>query len=272
MPGVAWLAATLFLCLSAAGAAEPRRQAPAYSGASIVNAATNETGPLAPLALVSLYGTDLAAVTRAITPDDVRNGQLPTMLIGTGVQIAIDNVAVPILFVSPNQVNFLIPGNVRTGRRLLRLLSNGKAGPDVELQIADSSPGLFQLAENSVIASRPDGSLVTPDSPANPGEIVVIYAAGLGATQPAITGLMIPGGAASISARSRFAVLLNDVPVPDGHILYAGLTPGFAGLYQINCRLPADTPANPEIRLRLFEQTSPPRLHLSVRIAPASLQ
>lgn len=271
MPGVAWLAATLFLCLSA-GAAEPNRQAPVYSGASIVNAATNEPGPLAPLALVSLYGKDLAVVTRAITPDDVRNGQLPTTLIGTGVIIAVDNIAVPILFVSPGQVNFLIPGNVRTGRRLLRLLTNGKAGPEVEIQIAESSPGLFPLAENAVIATRPDGSLVTPESPASPGEWLVIYAAGLGATQPAITGLMIPSAAASISARSRFAVLLNDVPVPDDHIFYAGLTPGFAGLYQINCRLPADTPANPEIRLRLLEQTSPPRLHLSVRTPPASVQ
>jgi len=266
MPAVAWLAATLFLCLIAEGAA------PIYSGASIVNAATNEPGPLAPLGLVSLYGKDLAVVTRAITPDDLRNGLLPTTLIGTGVSIAIDNIAVPILFVSPSQVNFLIPGNLRTGRRLLRLLTNGRAGPDVEIQIADSSPGLFQMAENTVIATRPDGTLITAQSPAVPGEVLVIYAAGLGATLPAVTGLTIPVAAASISARSRFAVLFNGIPAPDDHILYAGVTPGYAGLYQINCRLPIDLPADPEIRLQLPGRTSPPRLHLAVRIPPASLQ
>lgn len=271
MPAVAWLAATLVLC-TIARAAEPTRQAPAYSAAGIVNAATNMLGPLAPLALVSLYGKDLAVVSRAITQDDVRNGQLPTTLIGTGVSIAIDNVAVPILFVSPNQVNFLIPGNIRTGRRQLRLLTNGRAGPDVEIHIADSSPGLFQFGEDTVIATRPDGTLVTSESPAVPGEVLVIYAAGLGATQPAITGLMIPIAAASIIARSQFVVLLNDVPVPDDHILYAGLTPGFAGLYQINCRLPVDTPPDPEIRLRFPGQTSPPRLHLAVRTTAASVQ
>jgi uncharacterized protein (TIGR03437 family) len=271
MPAVAWLAATLVLCVIA-GAAEPNRQLPVYTGASIVNAATSEPGPLAPLGLVSLYGKDLAVVSRAITPDDVRNGQLPTTLIGTGVSIAIDNVAVPILFVSPGQVNFLIPGNIRTGRRRLRLLTNGKAGPEVEIEIAESSPGLFQMSTSAVIATRPDGSLITPESPAVPGEVLVIYAAGLGATQPAITGLIIPHAAASISARSQFAVLLNDVPLPDDHILYAGLTPGFAGLYQINCILPVDTPPDPEIRLRLPGQTSPPRLHLDVRTVPASVQ
>jgi uncharacterized protein (TIGR03437 family) len=270
MPVVAWLAATLALC-RLAGAAEPNRQAPVYSAANIVNAATNEPGPVAPLGLVTLYGKDLAVVSRAITPDDLRNGQLPTTLIGTGVVISIDNIAVPILFVSPGQVNFLIPGNMRTGRRLLRLLTNGKSGPDVEIQIAESSPGLFQLAESAVIAARPNGELISAESPAIPGEVLIIYAAGLGATQPAVTGLMIPHAAASISARSQLLVLLNDVPIPDDHILYAGLTPGYAGLYQINCRLPADTPANPEIRIRLPGQTSPSRLHLDVRAVSAPL-
>jgi uncharacterized protein (TIGR03437 family) len=271
MPAVGWLAATLFLCL-ATGAAEPNRQLPVYSEASIVNAATNEPGPLAPLGLVSIYGKDLAFVTRAIAPDDLRNGQLPTTLIGTGVSVAIDNVAVPIIFVSPNQINFLIPGNIRTGRRQLRLLTNGRAGPDVEVQISDSSPGLFPLEDNAVIATRPDGTLITVDSPAVPGEVLVIYAVGLGATQPAINGLIIPIAAASISARSQFEVLLNDAPVPDNHILYAGITPGYAGLYQINVRLPAGTPPDPEIRLRLPGRISPPRLHLTVRTPPASVQ
>lgn len=271
MPAVAWLAVMLVLCL-ATGAAEPNRQVPIYSAASVVNAATNEPGPLAPLGLASLYGKDLAFVTRAISPDDLRNGQLPTTLIGTGVSVAIDNVAVPIIFVSPNQINFLVPGNIRTGHRTLRLLTNGKSGPDVDVELADSSPGLFPLENNDVIATRPDGSLITVEAPAIPGDILVIYAVGLGMTQPAINGLIVPIAAASISARSQFAVLLNDVAVPDDHILYAGITPGYAGLYQINIRLPADIPPDPEIRLRLPGKTSPPRLHLTVRTPPASVQ
>lgn len=271
MPAVAWLVATLVLC-RLAGAADANRQIPVYSAASIVNAATNEPGPLAPLALVSLYGKDLAFNTRAITTEDVRNGILPTSLIGTGVSVSIDNVAVPILFVSPNQINFLVPGNIRTGRRLLRLYTNGRSGPEVEVVIAESSPGLFSVDAVTVIATRADGSLVTPASPAAPGDILVIYAAGLGTTLPIVSGLIIPNSAAPISARADFAVLLNDVRLPDSEILYAGLTPGFAGLYQINCRLPRDTPPDPEIRIRLPGQISPPRLHLAVRSAQASLQ
>ncbi len=264
MPAVAWIAASLVFC-QVARAAEPDRHTPFYTSESIVNAATNEPGPLAPLGLVSLYGRELSAVTRAISPDDIRNNLLPTSLIGSGVTIAIDNIAVPILFVSPQQVNFLIPGNIRTGKRSLRVVSNGRAGPNVEIQIADSSPGLFRMEEQGIIAVRVDGSLITVESPATPGEVLILYAAGLGITQPAITGLSLPNSAAMISARAQFVVLLNDVPVPDDGILYAGLTPGFAGLYQINCRIPSNAPSDPEIRLRLPGQTSPPRLHLPLR-------
>jgi len=271
MSAVAWLAVTLVFCLSAE-AAEPARHSPTYTAASIVNAATNQPGPLAPLALVSLYGADLAFVTRAISPDDLRNGQLPTTLIGSGVSVAIDNIAVPILFVSPGQINFIVPGNMRTGLRRVRVLNNGKAGPEIEIRIAESSPGLFQMEENAVIATHANGALVTPGDPAIPGEILIFYAAGLGATSPAVTGLTIPNAAASISARPQFALLLNGQPVPDQNILYAGVTPGFAGLYQINCRLPDDTPADPEIRLSLLGQTSPPKLHLTVRPVPPSVQ
>jgi hypothetical protein len=74
-------------------------------------------------------------------------------------------------------------------------LVSGRAGPDVEIIIGDSSPGLFQMEANAVIATRADGSLISPASPAMPGDILILYAAGLGATSPAVTGLTIPAAA-----------------------------------------------------------------------------
>lgn len=259
-----WLFVSM-LAPVATSSAEAIRATPTYTTASIVNAATNVPGPLAPLALVSLYGKDLAFVTRGLTGDDIRNGLLPTTLIGTGVTVLIDNVAIPVLFVSPNQINFLIPANIRTGRRPLRVALNGKTGPEVDIQIADNSPGLFPMDDQRVIATRPDGSLLTPDAPAFSGEILVLYAAGLGLTQPSFTGLTLPNIAASITARRDFALLLNDEAIPDDHILYAGVTPGFAGLYQVNFRVPDTAPPDPEIRLRLPGAVTPQSLRLPLR-------
>ncbi len=257
MPRVLWLGALLANLLWA--------QAPVYNASSIVNAATNQPGAFAPLSLVSLYGSGLSYSTKALKTDEIRNGQLPTVLIGTGVVVSLDSVAVPILFVSPTQVNFLIPGNVRTGLRRLRLSREGAAGPEVEVRIADSAPGLFAMTSQSVIASHTDGRLVSADAPAEPGELIILYAAGLGATLPALSGLTLPTAAASISARRDLGVLLNGEPIADELIFYAGVTPGFAGLYQINFRVPAESAPNPEIRLRLPGQLSPPSLSLPVR-------
>jgi uncharacterized protein (TIGR03437 family) len=259
MPAVAWRAAMLAFCF-VAKAAEPARHLPEYTAASIVNAATNQPGPLAPLALVSLYGAGLATATRAISPDDIRNGALPTVL--GGASIAIDNIAIPILFVSPNQINFLVPGNLRPGRRRLVLQRSGLLGPPVEVLIAEASPGFFRFDQTSIIAVHADGSLLTPAAPAVPGEVLVLYAAGLGLTNPPIPGVNIPYAPAPIAARDRFAVLLNNEPAPDGSILYAGVTPGFAGLYQVNWRVPPGLPPAPEIRLRVGDLLSPPGLLL----------
>ncbi len=44
-------------------------------------------------------------------------------------------------------------------------------------------------------------------------------------------------------------MLLNGVAVDPSKIDYAGVTPGYAGLFQINLTLPDDAPSNPEIRV-----------------------
>ncbi|MBM3783561.1 MAG: hypothetical protein FJW30_04330 [Acidobacteria bacterium] len=264
MPRVLWLGALLVVRLWA--------QAPAYSSSSIVNAATNRPGPLAPLGLVSVYGSNLAIGTRGISIDELRNGLLPTTLNGSGALVSVDNIGIPVLFASPGQLNVLIPGSIRPGRRKLRVAMNGRTGPEVEIDIADTSPGLFQTAGSVAIATRPNGSLLTLDDPAVAGDVVILYAAGLGNTSPAVNGLSIPLNAAPIALRRQFAVLLNGEPIPDENIFYAGVTPGFAGLYQVNFRLPESTASNPEIRLRLPNQTSPPSLTLPVRPAPAPVQ
>ena len=101
------------------------------------------------------------------------------------------------------------------------------------------------------MVTRPDGSLVTESNPARPGEIVILWATGLGPTLPAVGPGELPRGAALLQSFSQFQVSLGGKAVPSGNILYAGAAPGFAGLYQINLLLPEDTGPNPEIRVGL---------------------
>ncbi len=245
---------------------EARRFAPSYASSTVVHAASQQSGTFAPNTIVTLYGRQLAYVTRAIGSDDVRDGVMPTVLSGTGVKVLVDNVPVPLYFVSPGQVNLLLPTGLKEGVRKLHLSLDGIAGPVVEFRVAASAPGLFLQQPGQALAVRLDGTLASQENPARPGDTLILFATGLGPVEgaPPRAG-EVAKAAAALLAMDGFTVKLNDRPVPRNHIYYAGLAPGFAGLYQINLRIPDDAPADPEIRLVTTDAESPPAVRLPLR-------
>jgi uncharacterized protein (TIGR03437 family) len=247
-------------------AADTLRQipAPSYSSASIVNAASNQPASIAPGSIATLYGTDLAFVTRAITGDDLHGLQLPLTLPGTGLRIAVGGLAASLYYVSPTQVNFLLPASLLPGPADITLTLDGRAGPVVRIALASAAPALFQADAVFAIATRVDGSLITKDTPAKAGDIVILYATGLGRVKPDWIDSEIATTAAVLREIAAFRVTLAGTAVDAAAILYAGVTPGFAGLYQINLRLPATLPRNPEIRIGFDGQMSPEGLALPV--------
>lgn len=239
------------------GAENGKREAPSYSAASIVNAATNLPGGLAPNTIATLYGSNLSFVTRAVGVDDIRGGVLPLALPGAGVRVSVGDVAAHIYYVSPTQVNLLIPSTLAPGPAELQLTLDGRAGPAVGIQLAAAAPALFQLSERWIVACRADGTVISEEAPARPGELVILYATGLGRTVPNPHSGEIPRQAAVLERLSEFQVWLDGAPLGPERIAYAGVAPGFAGLYQINLRLPDDVQRNPEVRLKLGDQMSP---------------
>jgi len=249
--------------LFAAAAGSP--QAPAYSVSSIVNAADNETETLAPNTIATIYGTGLAWVTRAMNPNDIHGGTLPTVLSGTGVHVIVGGIVANIYYVSPTQINFLVPASLLPAASNVQVVLDSTSGPLVPVQIAAASPALFQLDAQNAIATRPDGSLITPDAPASAGDIVILYATGLGQTVPTAEYSQLPTQAASLKLPG-FQILLDGSPVDPAAILYAGIAPGFAGLYQINLNIPPATGPNPEIRIGFDGTLSKPGLLLPLAI------
>ncbi len=239
-------------------------EAPVYSAESLVNAADNQPGILAPNAIATLYGKNLAYTTRALLPGDIRSGNLPTVLPGTGVRVLVGGLAANIYYVSPTQLNFLIPPNLIPGTVNLQIAIDGLAGPAVSVQLAPAAPALFQLDQWYAVATHLDGSVITSDAPARPGEFVVLYANGLGQTLPPIVYSELPTTAAPLKQIADFRVLLDGAAVDSTAIAYAGVAPGFAGLYQINLRLPQSTASNPEIRIALGDAVSKSGLRLQV--------
>jgi len=230
---------------------------PVYTEASIANSAANVADLFAPNTCLTIYGQNLAYVTKAISPDDIHAGTLPTALQGTGVRVLLNQIPASMYYVSPSQVNILIPASLRPGTMVLQLVNDSLAGPPISLPLGIAAPALFQLDPTTVIATHGNGPLVTAASPAKRGEVVVIYAAGLGVTTPPAIANQLPQALAPLADMAGFQVLLNGTLVDKKAILYAGVTPGFAGLFQINLLLPGDAPSNPEIRVNSSGILSP---------------
>jgi uncharacterized protein (TIGR03437 family) len=237
-------------------------QAPAYTADNLVNASDYSPGPFAPNSVLSIFGTNLAWDTQQLTATDIVNNTLPTAL--ASVEVYIDNWPVPLIYVSPTQVNFIVPGNEIDGSVPVRVVREGVTGPEITIQLVDAAPALFDLA-GYAIATHGDGSLLTGDVPAKAGDAVVVYATGLGKTLPNPAPGVIPLTPNPVAAAATLTVYLNGVPVDPSLVFYAGVTPYSAGLYQINMFLPGDTPADPEIRVAVGAQMSLAGLLLNVQ-------
>jgi uncharacterized protein (TIGR03437 family) len=242
-----------------------KAEAPLYSAASIVNAADNQSGMLAPNTIATIYGTNLAYGTHALSANDIAGGVLPTVFAGTDAHVLIGPWEANLFYVSPTQINFLVPANLLPGSVNVTVVVDSLAGPAIPIQLAAAAPALFQLDLQNAIATRADGSVVTPSAPAQPGEVVVLYAAGLGQTAPPQLVGTVSVEAARLTGINDFSVILDGAAVDPSAISYAGIAPGFAGLYQINLTLPTTTNANPQIQLGLAGSLSPSEVSLPVQ-------
>ncbi|MCS6951245.1 MAG: hypothetical protein RMK57_11015 [Bryobacterales bacterium] len=265
MRAVVWLAAGLGGLCWAQSEAHCTSTGPCYSEGGLVNGASFVAGALAPNTLATLFGSRLAWGTRAITWEDVEAGALPTVLPGTGVRVLVSDRPAQIYFVSPTQVNFLIPTNLTAGEVTIQLVRDATAGPPLRVRLRETAPALFLLDPETVIATRKDFSLIRREQPARPGEEIILWATGLGPTVPPQVYGRIPTAASRIERARSFAVLLDGAAVAPERISYVGVAPGFAGLYQINLTLPEELNENPEVRIAVGADISPPGLRLAAR-------
>lgn len=227
---------------------------PSYSAAGIVNASNYAAGPFAPNSIVSIFGSGMARSTQAAPPGNT----LPTEL--NFVRVYVQDQPVPLLFVSENQINFLISSVLNAGPVRVRVVTEGLTGPEIMVTLVNCAPSLFASGDYA-LATSADNKVLTADNPAKAGDIVVIYLTGLGRTSPSFNPGEIPQVAARILASLK--ITLGTMSVDQIYIKYAGLAPGWAGLYQLNLEIPRDTGADPEIRVT-GDVTSAP-LKLAIR-------
>lgn len=210
---------------------------------SIVNAADG-TQPVAPGGLISVMGQQMSPVN--VATSDI---PLPTAL-GESC-LTVNGVAVPMLFVSSQQINAQLPFTVG-GNSVMQLRTPGGISDNFNFTIYPAAPSIFRsgtagpVTNLATVVRTDNNQLVTPTNPIHPGDSIVIYATGMGQTSPAIdAGLPAPADPlASVILTPQ--VLLGGVALP---LSYAGMVPGMIGEYQINATVPKNVPQGLSIPL-----------------------
>jgi uncharacterized protein (TIGR03437 family) len=232
------------------------------SAGGVVNAATFVAAPnntIAPGGLLSIFGAGLAPTTAS-----AQALPLPTTLANT--QVTINNIAAPLIFVSPNQINAQAPFELATGSKLnvvvkISGLPNSAAEP---VQVDAASPGIFTLTQNGIGSGailHANFTLVSSSSPARSGETLLVYCTGLGVTNPAVQ----TGAAGNAQATVNLPTV--SLGGQNARVDFSGAAPGFAGLYQINVVVPTFTVANDyEVIITIAGKQS--RAGVTMRVQP----
>ena len=237
---------------------EPPNLFPSINSGGVVNAASFTAGQgLAPGTIASVFGVDLA-----LRPEAAIGEPLPVSLGGSNLFFD-GSLPIPRFFASQTQSNIQIPWEL-AGRQeaLLTARIGSRESEPAAVAIAEFSPGLFSLdqsgAGQGAVLISGTAALAAPagfragSRPVKRGEFVEIFATGLGSvtSQP-------PSGSAALSNPISESITLPAITI--GGIrtepLFAGLAPGFVGLYQVNAEVPHATPVGDSVPLALsFEE------------------
>ncbi|MBV8820995.1 MAG: choice-of-anchor D domain-containing protein [Acidobacteriaceae bacterium] len=230
-----------FAAYRAQSPAAPALVTPGGSSATPqISAVANAASYVAKLArgsLATIFGSNFMSSGSASAVS------VPLPLSLGGVTVTVAGIAAPLIYVSAGQLNFQVPYEVPLGNANVVVTSNGTSSVSFSVLIADYAVGVFTYARTAqaldpIIVHNSTNTLVTPSNPATPGEILIIYATGIGKlTSPPPSG---SGASGSSSAVDAPVITVGGAAAT---VLYAGLTPGFPGLVQFNVQLPATLPS-----------------------------
>jgi uncharacterized protein (TIGR03118 family) len=233
--------------------------APQLAASGVVNGG-DPRGGLAPNTWITINGTNLAETTRPSNNGDIVNGALPTEL--DGVSVWVNGAYAYLSYISPTQINALIPTTTAAGPAKVWTNNGGLESATVTIQVAALAPAFVLASEGKhVMATHADGTLVGPTapapnaaSPAQPGETITLYGVGFGPTNPATpNGQVIT---APLALVNQPTVMIGGA---NATVVAANLTA--AGDYTIQAIVPTGTASGDlSISAQLGTVTSPTAL------------
>lgn len=216
---------------------------------------------------IEIYGSNFSSDTWQWSGIDFNGSNAPTNL--AGVSVSIDGVPAYVWFLSSGQVNALAPADAATGNVKVTLTNCSNTSAPFTAQKAALAPGLLAPpgflvnGKQYLVALNSDGTYVATagsipgvtSHPAKPKDLLVFYGIGFGDATDNSDGSTIPPGTIAGGLNS----LVNPVTINFGstaaNIIYAGLSPGFVGLYQFDVTVPSV--ANGDSQINVTQKGTP---------------
>ncbi|MBZ5607868.1 MAG: hypothetical protein LAP38_06410 [Acidobacteriia bacterium] len=239
---------------------------------SVVNGASLQPG-IASNTWVTIFGSSLAPKTDDWNSSIV-GGVLPTSV--DGVKVTIGGKPAYVYYLTSGQLNVLAPPDLSPGSADVTVTTNLGTSPAFSTTVSDFSPAFFPWPGNQAVATRQDFSLaVKPGTfagantvAAKPGDVIILWATGFGATNPPYPAGRATPSDATYSTASTPTVTINNNSVI---VFGAALAPGSAGLYQIAIQVPNNlADGDYPIRAGIGNAQSPTGVVLSVRSTTSS--
>ena len=235
-------------------------------GGVVLSTGTPVVTSFTPSSIVTVFGSGFAPPgTFEITPMLDGQNRVTTTLANTCLEI--NGARSPMFAVLPTQVNAQASHTLAAGNASVVVIKNcglpseERSNP-AAATIASIAPGFFNFINNAngvnPIAALHGGGpdlLGAPGllpgatfTPAKPGEIISLFATGLGPTNPPVVAgglpaIELPQTSGQSVVTGPAMVTIGGIMLPPEDIFYVGLAPCCAGLYQIVVRVPANAPA-----------------------------
>jgi uncharacterized protein (TIGR03437 family) len=230
----------------------------------VVSAGDYSSGPAAGLH-VAVFGSALADGAAGFTQTP-----LPRQIGST--QVFLGDKELPVVYVSDGQINVLVPYETPLNTPLSMLVTRASAiSVPVNVAVFDAQPAILSTAGNGIgqghiYKALPSGAQILSDtsSPATAGDVLVMYCVGLGAVTPAVTS----GEATPIAPLTAIAPPVRvSIGGRTATPAFAGLTPGFVGLYQVNVEMPSGVAAGDKtpVSISVGGKSSPVGITMAVK-------
>jgi uncharacterized protein (TIGR03437 family) len=216
---------------------------------------------------VTLFGVNFGPGGSAA----VQNGKFPSVINGTSVMF--DGYSAPLVFANNTQVNAIVPYEIAgQASTTITVQGGGKSGT-ATVPVVQAVPALFTSNGSGIdqaAALNQDFTVNSPSSPANPGDVIVLYGTGAGLVNSSPADGTISGSSAA-TPNLPITVTIGGTPA---QILYGADAPGLvSGVIQINAVIPKGIGYSHHVPVKWSAGsfTSPDGVTIAVNDTPAQL-